>query len=180
MKRRSGFGLMEFVTGVLLILVGIFTLIRPYTALTGVVIAYGIIALITGISDIVFYVKMERHTGFGPTVSLISGILSVMTGMMLLVYPSMGEWILALLLPIWFIAHCISRLSHLNTIRFTAGDFNYYFTMILNILGLILGFLMIIHPAVSVVSAGLIVGGYLIVLGIDSIVMAFSNMGSRW
>ena len=180
MKRRFGFGIMEFVIGVLLILVGIFTLVRPYTALIGVVIAYGIIALITGISDIVFYVKMERHTGFGPTVSLISGILSVMTGMMLLVYPSMGKWILALLLPIWFIAHCISRLSHLNTIRFTAGNFNYYFTMILNILGLILGFLMIIHPAISFVSTGLIIGVYLIILGIDSIVMAFSNMGSRW
>ena len=69
------------------------------------------------------YVRVDKHLGFGPTVSLISGILSVMAGAMLLVYPNAGKWVLSLLFPIWFIAHCLSRLSHLNTIRFIAGNF---------------------------------------------------------
>ena len=49
---------------------------------------------------------MEQHMGFGPTISLISGILSVLAGMILLVHPAAGKWALALLLPMWFIAHC--------------------------------------------------------------------------
>ena len=94
MRRRSEFNWMELLEGVLLILLGIFSFTRPGSALTGLVILYGFIAMITGIVDIVLYVRIERHTGFGPTISLVSGILSVMAGVMLLCYPDAGTWIL--------------------------------------------------------------------------------------
>ena len=139
MRRYTGFGWLELVVGVLLIILGIATLIKPGSVLTGVNVVYGIIALLTGIDDIIFYAKMEQHMGFGPTISLISGILSVLAGMILLVHPAAGKWALALLLPMWFIAHCIARLSHLNIIRFTAGNVMYYFSLVMNILGLLLG-----------------------------------------
>ena len=37
MRRRSGFGWMELIIGILLILLGIFTFLSPGSALTGVV-----------------------------------------------------------------------------------------------------------------------------------------------
>ena len=172
MRRRSGFGWLELIIGVLLILLGIFTFIRPGQALTGLVVIYGVIAVIMGIADIVLYVQAERYTGFGPIVSLISGIL-------LLVYPNAGKWVLSLLFPIWFIAHCISRLCHLSAIRIMAGNGIYYFTLVINIIGLVLGIMMVLSPVVSLLSISYIVGLYLILLGIDSVVMAFSRMGSR-
>ena len=162
MRRRSGYGWFELIIGILLVILGIFTFIRPENTLTGIVIVYGLIAVITGISDIIFYVKAERYTGFGPTVSLISGIFSIMAGFMLLVYPGSGKWIMILILPIWFIAHSISRLSHLN------------------IIGVFLGFIMIIYPQFSLFSVGFIIGTYFILLGIDSIVIAISKIGSGW
>ena len=121
MRRRSGYGWFELIIGILLVILGVFTFIRPENTLTAIVIVYGLIAVITGISDIIFYVKAEKYTGFGPTIFLISGIFSTMAGFMLMVYPGSGKWIMILILPIWFIAHCISRLSHLNLIRITAG-----------------------------------------------------------
>lgn len=178
--RQSGFGWLELISGILLTLLGIFTLFRPESAITGVVMIYGIIAVITGILDVLFYVKMDRYMGFGPTISLITGILSVMSGMMLLVYPNAGKWILALLFPIWFISHCISGLSHLNVVRLMNGSFHYYFSLVMNILGLIMGFLMLFNPIASILSFGTIIGIYLILLGIDSIVMALSSLGSKW
>ena len=87
MRRRSKFGWMELMIGILLIVLGIFTFLRPGSVLTGAVLVYGVFALITGIADIVFYVKMERHTGFGPVVALVSGILSVIAGLLVMVYP---------------------------------------------------------------------------------------------
>ena len=179
MRRRSGFDWFELIIGILLVIFGIFTLIRPESTLTGIVILYALIAVITGILDIVFYVKTERYTGFGPIVSLVSGIFSIMAGMMLLVYPNAGKWIMVLLLPIWFIAHCISRLSHLYFIRITAGSFYYYFTLVINIVGIILGCMMIIWPTLSLFSVGFLIGTYLILLGIDSIVIAVSKIGSK-
>lgn len=179
MRRRSGFGWLEMVIGILLIVLGVFTFANPGFALTGLVALFGVIAIVMGVADIVLYVRVERFTGFGPVVSLISGILSVMSGFMLLVYPNAGRWVLSLLFPIWFIAHCISRLSQLNTIRFHAGSGMYYFTLVVNIIGLILGFLMILRPVISILSIGWIVVFYLILLGVDSIVLAVSNMGRR-
>ena len=180
MRRRSGFGWFELVIGILLVILGLFTFIRPGSVLTGIVIAYGVIAVVTGIGDIVFFVRAERFTGFGPAVSLVSGILSIMAGIMLLVYPSAGKWVMVLLLPIWFIAHCISRLSNLRIIRITAGDFYYYVTLIVNIIGIVLGCMMIIWPTLSLFSIGFLIGTYLILLGIDSIVIAVSDIGSKW
>lgn len=180
MRCRSKFGWMELMIGILLIVLGIFTFLRPGSVLTGAVLVYGVFALITGIADIVFYVKMERHTGFGPVVALVSGILSVIAGLLVMVYPGAAAWALTIFFPLWFIMHCISRLTHLGIIRYVAGSGYYYFSLILNIIGLVLGFLMLLQPALAFLSMGFVIGAYLILLGIDSLVLAFSDVGYKW
>ena len=180
MRNRSNFGWFELIEGILLIILGSYTFLRPESAIAGFVILYGIMAVIMGITDILLYIRIERYTGFGPVISLISGTLSVMAGLMLLVYPTAGEFVLTILFPIWFIAHCIARLSHLNIIRFTAGNGMYYFSLVMNILGLLLGCLMLVRPAVTLFSFGWIIGIYLIALGADSVVLGCSKLGSNW
>lgn len=179
MRRRSGYGWFELIIGILLVIFGVYTLIHPGKTLTWIVVLYGLVAVITGISDIVFYVRADRYTGFGPIVSLISGIFSVMAGFMLLVYPNAGKWIMILLLPIWFIAHGISRLSHLRIVRYAAGNVYYYVTLVVNIIEIILGCMMIIWPSIALFSAGFLIGAYLILIGIDNIAMGVSRIGSR-
>lgn len=132
-----------------------------------------------GIVDILLYVRVERFTGFGPIVSLISGALSVMTGVMLLVYPNAGKWVMSLLFPLWFLAHCIGRL-----VRPAYGP------------PLGRGLYLLFHadhecawpdPRRSDAgrSAGLVavrrylVSFYLVLLGVDCIILAFSKLGSR-
>ena len=180
MKGRSGFGVSQFIMGLCLIVLGVFTFLSPRSIFTGVAVVYGVAAVITGICDIVIYIKEERFTGFGPVVSLISGIFSMMTGIALLAYPGIAEWIVALLFPLWFITHCISRLTHTTLIRFIAGDFYYYFSLIVNILGLALGFLMLLRPVLTFVAGGYLIAFCLVAFGIECIVIAFSDMGSRW
>ena len=127
-----------------------------------------------------FYVKLEQRTGFGPGLSLAGGILSILAGLMILLYPSAGAWALVVLFPIWFIAHCISRLSHLNHIRLTAGEGMYYFTLATNIIGLILGLMMLLNPLFTLTTIRCFASIYLILLGIDSIAMAVSRIGTRF
>ena len=177
MRRRSGFGWLELVIGILLILLGILAFLKPDLALTGMVFAYGLAAVIMGVADIILFIEVERYTGFGPILSLISGVLSVMTGFMLLVYPGTGVLVLTFLFPIWFIAHCISRLAHLHHIRLVAGSGMYTFTLVINVIGLVLGFLMILSPFFTLTAIRCFAGTYLILLGIDSILMAVSPMG---
>lgn len=66
MRRYTGFGWLELVVGVLLIILGIATLIKPGSVLTGVIVVYGIIALLTGIDDIIFYAKIGTAHGLWP------------------------------------------------------------------------------------------------------------------
>ena len=179
MKRRSGFGWLELIEGILLIVLGGYTLVRPEHALNGLIVLFGVVAVVMGVADILLYVRVERYTGFGPVVSLISGTLSVMAGVMLLVYPHAGQMVMSLLFPLWFIAHCVSRLANLNTIRLVSGNFMYVFTLVLNVIGLALGALMIVNPWFSWLSVRYIVGFYLILLGIDCIALAGSSVGSR-
>lgn len=180
MRKPSGFGWIAFLSGLCTLLLGIFTIFRPQGIFTWVAVIYGLLAVITGVCDIVLYIKAERYTGFGPIVALISGILSVMAGAILLAHPGMGKWIFSLLFPLWFIAHCISRLTHLGTIRIIAGKVYYYVSLVINVLGLVLGILMFIQPVLTFITVGTLVGIYLIAAGLETIVIAFSKMGSGW
>lgn len=180
MRNRSGFGWIEFISGLCMLFLGIFTIFRPQSMFTWLVAIYGLLAIITGVCDIIFYIKTERYTGFAPIIALISGILSVMAGAVLLAHPEMGKWILSVLFPLWFIAHCISRLTHLNMIRFIAGRTFYYISLVINVFGLVLGIMMLVQPVLAFVAAGILVGIYLIASGVETIVIAFSKMGSGW
>lgn len=180
LRRRTGFGWLELIIGIVQIILGIYALTHPGNALSGIVVVYGVIAVVVGIADVLFYVKAERYIGFGPAVSLITGILSVLAGLVLIVYPGAGTWTMAIIFPIWFIAHCISRLSGAPMVRLTAGNRRYYVVLVVNIIGLILGFLMLIRPSLSITSQGVIIGLYLLLLGVDSIVIGMSKIGENW
>ena len=126
MNTRKRLGWLELIEGILLLILGIITLFQPREALRSFVAVYGIIALLTGLVDIAFYIVMERHTGFGPTISLVTGILSVLAGCALIAHPEIGLNLLLIIFPIWFLTHCISRLTHLNIVRLVAGKGSYY------------------------------------------------------
>ena len=61
--------------------------------------------------------------------------------------------------------------------EFVAGNFVYWVTMIVNIIGLVLGIVMIFSPNISVAAVAYIVGAYLVLFGIDCIILAFSRIG---
>lgn len=179
MTRRSGFGWLQLAIGIALIVLGVLALANPDLALNGMMIAYGIAAVVMGVADILLYIRMERYTGLGPILALISGILSVMSGVMLMLYPRAGVLVLTVLFPIWFIAHCVSRLMHVNHIRYVAGDGVFSFALVVNIVGLILGFLMLLSPIMTVSALRSFAGIYLVLLGVDGVVTAVSRMGTR-
>lgn len=179
MRKRSGFGWLELAIGVILIVLGVLAFVQPDLALTSLVFAYGVAAIGMGVADIILYIEVERYTGFGPILSLVAGILSVMSGIMLVAYPRTGVLVLTVLFPIWFIAHCISRLAQLNHVRYVAGNGIYRFALILNIIGLILGLLMCLRPVFALATLRWFAGAYLILLGIDAVVIAVSRMGKR-
>ena len=177
MNRRSSFGWLELLIGILMIVLGILVFVIPNLVMTSMVAFFGIAAIVMGVTDIILFIRVERYTGFGPILSLITGIISVMSGVALLIYPKLGAIILTVLFPIWFIAHCISRLTQVHHIRLIAGNNMYVFTLVVNIIGIILGFMMLLSPVFTLSAIRSFAGCYLILLGIEGILTAVSRMG---
>ena len=61
MRNRSRFGWIELIEGILLIILGIFSFLRPDSMLSGFVMFFGLIALCIGILDIIFYVRRGTY-----------------------------------------------------------------------------------------------------------------------
>lgn len=177
MNRRSSFGWLELLTGILMIVLGILVFVIPNLVMTSMVAFFGIAAIVMGVTDIILFIRVERYTGLGPILSLITGIISVMSGVALLIYPKLGAIILTVLFPIWFIAHCISRLTQVHHIRLIAGNNMYVFTLVVNIIGIILGFMMLLSPVFTLSAIRSFAGCYLLLLGVEGILTAVSRMG---
>ena len=177
MRRHSGLGWLELLIGILLILLGILVFARPELALNTLIFAYGLAAVIMGIADLLLYIQLERYTGLGPIFALFLFIFSVMAGFMLMLRPRTGVLVLTVLFPLWFITHCISRLAHSRNLRFITGNGAYYFSLVVNGIGLVLGILMILDPLFTLTTIRYFASIYLIILGIDSLVLALGRMG---
>ena len=63
MNRRSDIGWFELIVGIILIIFGVVIMRQPVGVLTWIVILCGVLAILSGIGDIVLYVKMEHFTG---------------------------------------------------------------------------------------------------------------------
>ncbi len=172
MRGKTDLNWLELLVGIIFIMIGIYTFKNPGLTLTGFVIAYGILAVISGVADIAFYVHLERHRGFGPTAALLSGILNILIGFFLVMNSNFGAMAAALVFPIWFIIHCIGKLANLDFVRIYGGKAQYWITLIVNIIGIISGFLLLFHPFASAASMVYIAGFYLLLVGIGSIVSA--------
>lgn len=179
MTKRSRFGWLDFLLGLVLVVLGVYTLFNPQAALGGVVVVYSIVAIVAGIADIVFYTRLKSNVGIGPTVTLVTGILSVLAGFMLLLNPVVGRWIFSLAFPVWVMAHSISRLASHRAIRFVAGKGVATCSLVLSILGILAGVLMFLSPTLSAMSLGYLVAVSLVLHGVGNILEAFSRIGEQ-
>ena len=158
MKYEHRYLFVEILEGVLLVMLGVATMLRTEQVLDSL--------------TLIFYIRLERHTGFRPAVSLVSSILSIMLGCALIAHPNVGTGIMLIIFPIFIIAHCIARLTHLNIVRYVAGEVSFWLTLISNAVGLILGVILLFDPALSAAALGVILGVDLILLGIEAVVFA--------
>ena len=110
------------VVGATLIALGAASLMNPDLAVEGLAYAYGIAGVIVEWLISCAISGWSGLRGLAPLLSLISGVLSVMAGVVILVNPGVGIAVFSLLFSVWFIAHCISRLAGLSRVRLVAGE----------------------------------------------------------
>lgn len=164
--QHKGFGWEFLFLGILFIIVSLVAFGNPMGSLEALAIVFGVMAIVSGVWFI-----LNR---FGSMARLAVGVLEILLGLLLIFYPGLGATVIALAFAVWFIADSISNLSLLNFYR-SIGPGYYWFMLVVNILGIVLGVLMFIQPVISILTLSFLVGFYFMMVGIGYILLAFSR-----
>ncbi len=164
----------ELLLGVSFILLGIYTLIKPDEVLSGFFIVYGIGAIFSGVRDILYYIQLDAKTGFAPKASFIIGAVNMFLGV-LFIFTNFGSYMLGLIVPLWFILTCVSRIIHLKQVRYPSSEATYWFSLISYSIGIVLGGALL-TALFSSTNIARIIAIFLIVFGTGSLVLALNRL----
>jgi len=171
---RWGFDWTEFMTGVVFLIAAYFVAKQPQAALLSLVFLFAIAAIISGITTIGGYTKLQRETGLRANFALVFAIIDILVGLLFLFHAPTGIVVLGYIFAFWFLIDSIERLvvaSHLRT--FGMGYF--ILSVILDVVSLILAIMLLFNPLVAAFSFNVLVSFYFAVFGINAILIAFAR-----
>ncbi|HAT55313.1 MAG TPA: hypothetical protein DCW31_08785 [Lactobacillus sp.] len=169
---RRPFDWYSFILGVLFIIVAVIAFVDPTSSLMAVVAAFGVVALLRGIYEVWFHDDVQRLLGRSPIWLLIMGILDIVIGAFLIFHLGIGVRLLPIFFAVWFIVDSLTGLITSGLLR--TFDKNYFwFSVALDVLGLILGILLLFKPVVAALTLATLIGIYFLIAGIYHIMRAF-------
>ncbi|MEG1503941.1 HdeD family acid-resistance protein [Enterococcus sp. 22-H-5-01] len=172
MERRSGFSFPYFLLGILFILVSLAAFKNPESSLLAIVYIFALLAIFKGIFELFVRRKLHEFTNQKSTMLIIVGIFDLLIGIFLFFNVTAGLIALPYVFAIWFIVDSIVALAESSIFRERGTGF-YWFNLVINILGIILGFMLLFNPITSALTLAFLVGFYFMMIGISFIVYAF-------
>ncbi len=155
---------------IILMLLGIIFIIFPKMSIE--IIAY----LIAGIFIIngIYLIILEVYTRdlFFPMDTLINGCLSILFGIILLMYPNIFQVMVPIILGIYFIFSSIFKMRLSLVLKYIDNS-SWILTLLMTILSIIAGFILIINPTTSSIALTLFAGITLIIYSISDIIDMF-------
>ncbi len=144
----------SIVTSVVILVLGIFLFIQPDTIIRIVSIILGGIILIPGITSLIDYLKNKYQP------SLITGIVTMIIGLILIINTGLVASILPFILGIYFIINGINRLQYALELR--RQRMNFTTSLVFSILIIICGILFIINPFSGALAITKVMGIFMI------------------
>lgn len=170
---KNNFNWLSFILGVLLIFGSIISLQDPTGNLVSITIFIGLLGIIKGGFVLIFHSKMKKILNKSIIPLILIGVFDIIIGIILLSNISYGVIALPFLFAIWFIVDSVTSLFSLNIAKEVSAAY-YWFSLVVNILGIILGVMLFFDPITSALTLSLIVGFYLMMIGISLVVHAFT------
>nr|WP_265458635.1 DUF308 domain-containing protein [Enterococcus sp. HY326] len=166
------FNLGYFILGLLFIFISIISFRDPASNLVALVIFFAVMAILKGIFEIAIRRPLQNTTGGKGTFVLVMGIIDIILGIFLLFNMSAGVLALPIIFAIWFIIDSIGELMISSAFKEVSTGY-YWFMVIVNILGIILGFILLFNPLSAALTLAFLVGIYFMITGITYLVAAF-------
>ena len=156
------------IRGVLAIIFGLIALFSPIATALALAIVIGVYAIVNGVFDII---EAIRHRGSSSMVlRIVLGVVSILFGMLVLVWPGISLAILVIMVGIWAII--IGILQIVSSVRHRAiPNSGWVWGIIGGALSILFGILVLICPGTCLVTIILIIGIWAIVWGVTLIVL---------
>lgn len=148
----------SIVTSVIILVLGIFLFIQPDTIIRLVSIILGGIILIPGITSLLDYFKNKYQP------SLITGVVTILIGLILIINTELVASILPFILGIYFIINGINRLQYALEIK--KQNINYTPSLVFSILIILCGVLFIINPFGGALVITKVMGIFMIIYAV--------------
>ena len=156
------------VRGVIAIIFGIVALTSPITTAIVLATVIGVFAIIDGIIDIVDAIRHRGTSGVGLRVFL--GVISLLFGIIILVWPGKTIGFMVFLIAIWSIAIGLLQIFANVGIRKEAPG-AWVWGVIAGALGLVFGILVMFNLGIGLVALMWMLGIWAIVFGLALIVL---------
>ena len=152
--------------GIISLIVGVVVLVRPFTAVNVAAIIFGIWLLVSGVIQLAQAFDKQLET-ISRVLNAITGVIGIVLGLICLDSAEDRIALLTLFIGIWWIMRGIVQIA------VGASDQGGGVVIFLGILGVIAGGVVLIWPIASLTVLTLVVGIWLVVLGIFEIIASF-------
>lgn len=163
----------SMISSVLLFLFGLILTVNAEGFIKSITVAIGVILLLIGVFPVIDYFRY-RKDGLGASVGLISGIFSIVCGLMLLINEDLLMILIPVFIGVWMIINGINKIQVSFEIK-DLGEKSWVITFIYSVLIMVLGGYFIVNPisgATTVTSfIGIILCIYAVLDIIDCVII---------
>lgn len=163
----------SIISALLLFLFGLVLAVNAEGFIKSITVAIGVVLLLIGVFPVIDYFRYRKE-GLGASVGLISGIFSIVCGLMLLINEDLLMILIPVFIGVWMIINGINKIQVSFEIK-DLGEKSWIITFIYSILIIVLGGYFIVNPisgATTVTSfIGIILCIYAVLDIIDCIII---------
>lgn len=152
---------------IIFLLLGIIFLIFPNISIK--IVAYLIAIILIGSGIYLTYLEIYTKSFLLPLDTLLNGILSILFGIIILIYPDIFKIMIPIILGTYFILDSIFKLKLVVLLR-RIDNKSWIVTLLLTILSIICGIILILNPIDSSIALALFAGITLIIYSLSGII----------
>jgi uncharacterized membrane protein HdeD (DUF308 family) len=167
--------------GIILIILGIAILVYPDVTLAIVVLIVGIFLIIEGLFELVFGFTTEAKAKGARWIFLLKGVIDLILGAIILVYPDITLTILVYLVAAWAIIWGIFELVATFMVpkevqKSVYGTGGRWVGVLIGLIAIVFGIVLAVYPGATLTIIIWLVGFLVIIVGI---MMAINSFGTR-
>jgi uncharacterized membrane protein HdeD (DUF308 family) len=171
-NEESSFSWNLLVLGIIYIILALIAFNNPGSGILVIVFLFAFGAISKGIFEIVYRKRLSRFRTLNQTGLVILGIFEIVIGILLLANYWIGIVAVPFIFAVWFIVDSVGAIFVATAFREVNNSF-FWFSLILGIIGLIIGIFLLMNPITGFLTVEFLVGAFFMLGGIVSLIEAF-------